>query len=89
MPSRATRPIDHRFNRVPLTFLQPDRFSAISSSIICPSMRARNESFTPEFFEHVPNSPGLILNQRGQQNDFGARFERQDLVDRFAEAFGG
>ena len=65
---------------MPLTFLQPDRFSAIQFDHLSIDART-NESFTPEFFEHVPELTGLILNQRSQHNDFGARFERQDLID--------
>src|ERR1700745_1136177 len=40
-----------------------------------------NESFAPEFFEHVPKLATLILNQRRQHNDFGSRFVHQHLID--------
>ena len=74
------QPIDHGFNRVPLAFLQPDRFGAIQFDHLSVDPRT-NESFTPEFFEHVSELTGLILNQRRQHNDFAARFVRHYLID--------
>jgi hypothetical protein len=65
---------------MPLAFLQPDRFSAIQLDHLSVDART-NESFALEFFEHVPKLAGLIVNQWCQDNDFGARFVRQDLIN--------
>ena len=65
---------------MPLAFVEPDWLRSIQLDQLSVNPRA-NESFTLELFEDVPEFAGLILDQRGQHDDFGARFGGQDLIN--------
>src|ERR1041385_5949372 len=72
--------INHRFNRVRLAFLQPDRLGLIQFPQLSIDART-NKSFALEFFEYIPEFTLLTFNQWCQYNNFAAWFVGQILID--------